>query len=755
MSELSKVALQVDSNQSFPNNNNGYITPAILRSYNTNVIDSTVNQIQYTADSGSWNSKIGVLNGQTGSYATTGSNTFRGNQIITGSVTASFFKGDGSALTNVNAITPSLNAFTASQDEKNLTLATYTGSVDEKFTTIGTYTSSQDTKNVTLAAYTGSNDTKWTTLATYTASFSSSDAEFNAYTQSQNTKNSTLATYTGSNDTKWNTLGSTTASLNTFTSSQESKDITLGTYTSSIDTKNSTLAVYTASVDTKFTTIGLLTGSYATTGSNNFKGVETIGDIVGVGTGEVYLLGRSGSLVIGANGLTPTYAALAHLSSSVVNSNVNLIIKNSTTAADTIISGSGNIFVNPTAPTAGFKRYIGTSNIYPHGNSIPQISGSMAWSPSANGNIISHTQTNAVTWRGPVSSSASTFLSNILMGSQMGLGTSAANNFEKSISGVNITGNALFNGQLNQIANTTPLSSSINISGNLIFGGLVSLNHLSSSVSYNSNVTNGSTTVNNRFLPSGSNGAITSPRVNTNTLYGTGHVINMDGTNVSATQGKQFVFNILAGTYLTASVPDGDACNVLATGMIGNGLVVTGSTLTSTFAGNDTANSGQGSLFAGRFNSLTGTADQTAETVFAVGTGTGYSNRKTGFLIDSGSNTFVEGTLNVSGGVFQNVVPITIASQTASLDLSQGTYFTLTLANNATTHIKPINLAAGVSATLVITTGTNSTASLAPTLLQPFGNAYSASIGSGSIDILALTSTNSSNMFVISAKNMI
>jgi hypothetical protein len=39
----------------------------------------------------------------------------------------------------------------------------------------------------------------------------------------------------------------------------------------------------------------------------------------------------------------------------------------------------------------------------------------------------------------------------------------------------------------------------------------------------------------------------------------------------------------------------------------------------------------------------------TAETVFAVGTGTSTSNRKTGFLIDSGSNTFVEGTLNVSG----------------------------------------------------------------------------------------------------------
>jgi hypothetical protein len=109
----------------------------------------------------------------------------------------------------------------------------------------------------------------------------------------------------------------------------------------------------------------------------------------------------------------------------------------------------------------------------------------------------------------------------------------------------------------------------------------------------------------------------------------------------------------------------------------------------------------------------------------------------------------------MTGGVYQNVVSQSIVSSTASLDLSQGTYFNLTLADNTTTHIRPTNLAAGVSATLVITTGTNSTASLAPILLQPLGNAYNATSGSGKIDVLSLTSTNTSNMFVVSAKNMI
>lgn len=451
MSELSKVALQVDSNASFPNNNNGYITPAILRSYNTNVIDSTVNQIQYTADSGSWNSKIGILNGQTGSYITTGSNTYIGNQIITGSVTATtsvttaYFYGDGSNITNVNQ-SPilSLNAYTASQDTKNSTLATYTGSINTKFSTLGSttssfsssigqlnaFTQSTDTKFTTLGystsslnAYTASNDTKWSTIGAYTASQDTKNITLAAYTASitnevnrlaassasQATKNATLATYTGSNDTKWSTIAIYTASFsssdadfNAFTQSQDTKNSTLGTYTGSIDTKFSTLGTYTGSIDTKFTTL-----SYSTSSLN-------------------------------------TYTA-------------SLI----------------------TAFTAS-------------------------------------------------------------------------------------------------------------------------------------------------------------------------------GTNVTV-----------------------------------NGV------------------------------------------------------------------TTLKSNLYVTGGVYQNVVPITIASQTASLDLTQGTYFTLTLADNTTTHIRPTNLGAGVSATLVITTGTNSTASLAPICLQPTGNAYVATSGSNRIDVLSLTSTNTSNMYVVSAKNMI
>ena len=119
-----------------------------------------------------------------------------------------------------------------------------------------------------------------------------------------------------------------------------------------------------------------------------------------------------------------------------------------------------------------------------------------------------------------------------------------------------------------------------------------------------------------------------------------------------------------------------------------------------------------------------------------------------------GSNTF-SGSQIFTGSVQGNVVSMSIASNTASMDLNLGNYFTLTLAGTATTHISASNVQPGVSATLVITTGTNSSASLAPTMLQPSGSAYSATNGSAKKDVLSIVAVASGVPFVVSTKNMI
>jgi len=125
-----------------------------------------------------------------------------------------------------------------------------------------------------------------------------------------------------------------------------------------------------------------------------------------------------------------------------------------------------------------------------------------------------------------------------------------------------------------------------------------------------------------------------------------------------------------------------------------------------------------------------------------------------------GANTFtgsqtISSSLNISGSAFGNVVALSITSNTASMDLNLGNYFTLTLAGTATTHISASNVQPGVSATLVITTGTNSSASLAPTMLQPSGSSYSATNGSGKKDVLSIVAVASGVPFVVSTKNMI
>ena len=95
MAEISKQALKVANNTEFPNNNAGAITPSRLRGFNTDMIDSLVDEISYTADSASWEQSIAALEAFTGSA--TGLTT--GSLLITASAnlnTITFTKGNGS-----------------------------------------------------------------------------------------------------------------------------------------------------------------------------------------------------------------------------------------------------------------------------------------------------------------------------------------------------------------------------------------------------------------------------------------------------------------------------------------------------------------------------------------------------------------------------------------------------------------------------------------------------------------------------------
>jgi hypothetical protein len=280
-------------------------------------------------------------------------------------------------------------------------------------------------------------------------------------------------------------------------------------------------------------------------------------------------------------------------------------------------------------------------------------------------------------------------------------------------------------------------SSSIGLSGNIIQGGSLTVNN-----SYFPSTLNTTSTLSiaaglfmgsNSIYASGSNATFTVPRFVSN----------------SSMIGNQNV--------MSASLND-DNVHVNSTILLGQSLVAIGTNSRPTGA----TGADWGSVFAGRWNSIDGTKDLTAETVFAVGTGTSTSNRKTGFLIDSGSNTFVEGTLNVSGSTtitgsaYGNVVPLTIASSTASMDCSLGNFFTLTLANSVDTHLAATNVRPGQTINLLVTQGNPSgSISYNSTFDWPSGNSYTASAVNSAKDIVSFITFDSTTLHGTAVKNLV
>jgi len=258
MSELSKQALKVDNNQSFPNNNSGAITPAILRAFNEDMIDSTVNQTTYTADSASIVNDIDVLQAFSSSQfninktlATTGSNTFNGNQLVSGSITSTS------------------TIFTNDIDTRNGNTLTISSDLDISGSVVANL----------QAGYVWLGNSSGRAVAVPSSSIAAGGSTdlsaLNAFTASQNTKDSTLATYTGSNDTKWNTIGSQSGSW---------------------VTESETGSFARVNVTNTFTQTQIIQGDLNITGTINATTIHTI-------TESASVIYSSGSNVFGDDGL--------------------------------------------------------------------------------------------------------------------------------------------------------------------------------------------------------------------------------------------------------------------------------------------------------------------------------------------------------------------------------------------------------------------------------------------------------------------
>jgi hypothetical protein len=629
----------------------------------------------------------------TGSFATTGSNTFIGNQTISGSL---FVSGS-------EVLTGTLSASALRVENNTLLDGQLRVTNDAQFDTHILIQGTQP--HLKLRDTSGGGFSSGYDIRIDTGSFEIYDDThnrdvlsdfFNSASQ-QHTTSLTSEIIVISGSTSVTLIGNVSASIISastinglgdplvFSTSVDSRLDSLEGITASVNTSAS-LALYTASFDTgsrnltftkgDTTTFAVNipdvsgstidTGSFATTGSNVFTGDQTLVDAAG---NSITLSDVSGSLMLVPKGFT---SSSLHISASASGSG-NLIFKINNLTVDTIISGSGNIFTNAFTATAGFKRYIGGSNNFYNTSILPQISSSMQFSPAMNRNIGG----GAYVFRAPVSSSTYTINDNLLLNGAVNFGTAAAP-FTGMVAGCNFQQNIFAGGTINMTSNVSTLDFASNINTNIIFGATVNINNNSSSVSYISNIQNGGITINNNYVPVvGSTSAFRTAYASINTVYGISHRIDYAGTNATTSSLRSATANLLAGTYITASIQEtGDRSSLIATNLMGNGLIVSGTSVSPVGSATPLADATYGTVISGRFNAVDGNRAKSAETIFAIGTGTGYTNRKTGFLIDSGSNTFIEGTLNVSGSTTITGSLILSSSNAVELQVIGDTQFT-------------------------------------------------------------------------------
>ena len=100
---------------------------------------------------------------------------------------------------------------------------------------------------------------------------------------------------------------------------------------------------------------------------------------------------------------------------------------------------------------------------------------------------------------------------------------------------------------------------------------------------------------------------------------------------------------------------------------------------------------------------------------------------------------------------------MTISSNTASMDLSKGNFFLLTLASGSVTRLEASNISKGQTSNLLVSQPSVGTGSLllSSTFKQPANNSYTASVVASSKDIISFVSFDStSTLFATSIKNL-
>lgn len=131
------------------------------------------------------------------------------------------------------------------------------------------------------------------------------------------------------------------------------------------------------------------------------------------------------------------------------------------------------------------------------------------------------------------------------------------------------------------------------------------------------------------------------------------------------------------------------------------------------------------------------------------------------FISSSAVNDFnVIGGSIFSGSVRGLVIPLTITSQTASMDCSLGNFFTLTLASGSNTTLNATNILPGETISLRVTQPSNAgtttgTLTWVSSIKFPQAFPYFATPITGAVDILSFQSYDTSSLYGVGVNTMV
>jgi hypothetical protein len=771
MAILTPSQLQAASNATYFNNVSGSITPASVRTLNTDWISSSILTSQTSSMSVATASftltssyALNFNPGATASYAVFAQNAANAATADT----ATFATTAGAANSAISASHVDEAMVTASIAGSTLTFTKGDG------TTFNLLIS--QTGSVASASYAAFAQTAGTadTATVATSSISSSYAVSASSAVSSNTAiSSSFATNANTATSASHALFADTAASSTTatTASYALNADLLDNFTSTAFVFTSSFSAFSSSVSTRFGLAPTLAGNNTFTGNNIFGNVTASNALITSATVEnLTVIYETSSIIYssGSNQFGDATNDVQTLWGTVDIKSGPVLVTGSVNASGNIIApnfiGTASLATNATtAATAssvntltqdvlisGSVRVVPTSlqaTAYAYG--INEISDATA----TEGNLIISRGSTSATFTGSVLVSGSTNIALLTVGAANNLiangaaaGFRGSNSFvtvAPTVTGSNGTGYAReLPTFTSAVVNSIPTINDNRPAGTA--GTPLTLNSVGLNSTLTFTTSTGSATIANANIAGQSNNITISGTNGTNksitalNLFGNANTLTIESPSAAAS-----ISGVLVGGNSNGISISGSNTTLQGAAVLGYQLLVTGSA---------TGTTNYGSLFAGRWNASDNTS-LSKETAFAVGTGTSAAARRTSFHVSASGLTTVSNNLVVTGSVNGNVVSSSIASNTSSLDFSQGNFFTSLVESN--TFFNITNPKAGQTVNLLLTTNGDATASFSSNVKQVSGSSYLPTAGTSKNDILTFISWDGTSVYLANVKNLI